>query len=120
MQYSFKNVSGVTVLILRPLSNHGLHLYQVSRKYLEQFQSYQAYTFSILIITMGHNSVIIVYGVTVFTLCTSSDDDLYLYQVLLHCLHLTFCTLAPALPYICVIISGVATYKQVYLHARIL
>ena len=38
--YSFKNVSGVTVLILHPLSNHGLHLYQVLGKYLEQFQSY--------------------------------------------------------------------------------
>ena len=40
VHYSFYNVSGVTVLILRPWSNHGLHLYQVSRKYFERFQSY--------------------------------------------------------------------------------
>ena len=29
VHYSFKNVSGVTVFIFRPLSNHGLYLYQV-------------------------------------------------------------------------------------------
>ena len=80
MHYSLRNVSGVTVLIFRPLSNHGLHLYQVSQKYLERFQSYEAYTISTLIITLGHNSVN--HGVTVLALCTSSDPSLYLYQVL--------------------------------------
>ena len=40
VHYSFKNVSGVTALILHPFSNHGLLLYHVSRKYLEQFQTY--------------------------------------------------------------------------------
>ena len=38
-------------------------------------------TISILIITMGHNSVILVQGVTVLVLCISSDHGLYLYQV---------------------------------------
>ena len=32
-------------------------------------------------ISMGHNSVKIVGGVTVLVLCTLSDDDLYLYKV---------------------------------------
>ena len=40
------------------------------------------FTISILIITMGHNSVIIVHGVTVLALCTSYDHGIYLYQVL--------------------------------------
>ena len=53
-----------------------------TRKYLERFQGYGAYTISILIITTGHYSVIIVHGVTVLALCTSSDHGLYLYQVL--------------------------------------
>ena len=58
-------------------------LYQVSRKYLEGSQRYQAYTISVPIITMRHNSLYIVYGITVLGVCTLSDQDLYLYQALL-------------------------------------
>ena len=36
---------------------------------------------SILIITKGHNSVNIAYGVTVFVLCKFSDHGQHLYQV---------------------------------------
>ena len=48
---------GVTVLFLYIPSGWGVHLYQVSRKYLERFQSYVADTISILINTKEHNSV---------------------------------------------------------------
>ena len=41
------------------------------------------YTFSLLMIIMGHHSVNIEYGGTVLALCTLSDHGLYLYQVLL-------------------------------------
>ena len=34
---SIKTVHGVTVLVLCTSSNHGLHLYQILQKYLEQF-----------------------------------------------------------------------------------
>ena len=44
--YSVKIACGVTVLLCI-LSNHGLHLYQVSRKYLERFLSYGADLFVI-------------------------------------------------------------------------
>ena len=37
--------------------------------------------FSLGKISKGHNSVKNVDGVSVFVLCTLSDDDLYLYQV---------------------------------------
>ena len=58
---------------LQSLFNHSLHLYQVSRKHRERFQSNGADTISILIITMGYNSLDIVHGVTVVVLCTLSD-----------------------------------------------
>ena len=59
-------------LILCIWSNHGLHLYQVSVKYLDWFQSDGADTISILIMTKGNISVKIVHGVTVFIVCKSS------------------------------------------------
>ena len=46
-------------------SNHSLHLYQVSRKYLEQFQGYGADPILISIITKEHNSMTTIHGVTV-------------------------------------------------------
>ena len=54
---SVKNICDVRVLVLCTLPEHDLHTYQVSRNYLERFQSYGADTISILIIIMGHNSV---------------------------------------------------------------
>ena len=39
---SIITVSGVTVLNIRTASKHGLYLYQVSRKYIEKFQSDEA------------------------------------------------------------------------------
>ena len=68
---------GVTVLVLLTLSDHGLHMYPVSRKYLKQFKSYGADTISKLIITKKHNSVNIARGITVLVLCTSSDHGLH-------------------------------------------
>ena len=41
---SVKNVGGVTVLVLCKSSDDGLYLYQVSRQYLERYQSYGAGT----------------------------------------------------------------------------
>ena len=35
-----KNIGGVIVLVLCTSSDNGLYLYQVSRKYLEPYQSY--------------------------------------------------------------------------------
>ena len=58
----------VTILSFCTSSNHSLHLFQVSRIYLERFQSYGVDTISILIITKGHNSVNIAHGVTVLIL----------------------------------------------------
>ena len=74
-------VHGVTLLVLCISSDHGLHLYQVSRKYLDQFQSYGADTISILIYTKGYNSVKITNGVTVLILCRLSDHGLHIYQI---------------------------------------
>ena len=67
-------------LILCTLFNHGLHLYQVSRKYLDQFQSCGVDTISIFIITKENNIVQIVHGVTFLVLCISSNHGLHLYQ----------------------------------------
>ena len=53
--YSVDLVHGVTVIVLCISSDHGLYLYQVSRKYFEWFQSNGADTISILINTKGHN-----------------------------------------------------------------
>ena len=81
-------MNDVTVFVLCSLSNHDLHLYQVEQKYLERVQSFGADTISLLIITKGHNSVKIVSGVTIFFICTSSNQDLHLYQVSLKYLEL--------------------------------
>ena len=62
-------------------SVHGLHLHQVSQKYLEQFESDGADTISLLIITKEHNSINIAYGVTVLVLCKPPNHGLHLYQV---------------------------------------
>ena len=78
---SAKNVGGVTVFKLCTSSGHALYLYQVSRNYLERYQSYRADTISIGKITKGNNSAKNVGGVTVFNLCTSSGHALYLCQV---------------------------------------
>ena len=67
------------VLILCASSNNGLHLFQISRKYLERFKSYEADTISILIITKGHNSVNIIHVVTVLVLCTLPSHGLHLH-----------------------------------------
>ena len=71
------------------MSDDGLCLYQVSRKYLKGFQSYSADVICYLedvICTlkfaMGHNSVKNVGGVMVLVLSTLFDNALYLYQVL--------------------------------------
>ena len=37
---SIKNEGGMSVLVLCTSSDDGLYLYQVSRKYLEQYESY--------------------------------------------------------------------------------
>ena len=75
-----KTTLGVTVLVLCRLSNDGLHLYQVSCKYLERFQLLND-TMSILFITKGHNSVNIAHRVLVLVSCISSDHGPHLFQV---------------------------------------
>ena len=80
--YNFVNIAHrVIVLDLYTYSNHGLYLYQVSRKHLERFQNYGADTISILIITKEHNSIYIACRVTVLVLCIISYHDLHLYHV---------------------------------------
>ena len=64
-------------------SDDALYLYQVSRKYLKGFQSYQEDAVCILKFSKGHNSVSSVGGVMELVLSTLSDGVLYLYQVLL-------------------------------------
>ena len=59
-----------------------LHLYQVSRKYLKGFQSYQEDAVSILKFSKGYISVNSVGEVMALVLSTLSDSVLYLYQVL--------------------------------------
>ena len=76
-----KNVGGVNVVNLCTSSGHALYLCQVSRNYLERYQSYRADTISILKITKGNNSAINVVGVTVVNLCMSSGHAVYLCQV---------------------------------------
>ena len=58
------------------------YLYQVSRKYIKGFQSYQEDAVCILKFSKGHNSVNSVSGVMAFVLSALSDGVLYLYQVL--------------------------------------
>ena len=72
----------MTVVNLCMSSGHALYLCQVSRNYLEQYQSYTADTISIRKITKGNNSAKNVGGVTAVHLCTSSGHALYFYQVL--------------------------------------
>ena len=71
------------VLNFFKLSDDALYLYQVSRKYLKGFQSYQEDAVCILKFSKLQNSVNSVGGVMVFVLSTLSDSVLYLYQVLL-------------------------------------
>ena len=70
------------VLNLCISSDDALYLYQVSRKYLEGFQSYQEDAVCILKFSKGHNSVNSVDGVMSLVQSTLSDGVLYLYQVL--------------------------------------
>ena len=60
-----------------------LYLYQVPRKYLKGFQSYQEDAVCILKFSKGHNSVNSEGGVMALVLSTLSDGTLDLYQVLL-------------------------------------
>ena len=71
------------VLNLCTSTDDVLYLYQVSRKYLKRFQSYQEDAVCILKFSKGHNSVNSVGGVmvTVLVLSKFSDSVLYLYQV---------------------------------------
>ena len=73
------------VIVLNLCKSHddALYLYQVSRSYLEGFQSYQEDAVCILKFSKGHNSVNSVGRVTAFVLSILSDGVLYLYQVLL-------------------------------------
>ena len=70
------------VLNLCTSSDDALHLYQVSRKYLKGFQSYQEDAVCIMKFSKGHNSVNNVGGVVELVLSTLSDGVLYLYQLL--------------------------------------
>ena len=79
---SEKTVDGVMVLNLCISPDDALYLYQVSRKYLKGFQSYQEDAVCILKFSKGHNSVNSVGEVMALSLSTLSDDVLYLYQVL--------------------------------------
>ena len=69
------------VLYLCISSDDALYLYQVSRKYLEGFPSYQEDAVCILKFSKGHNSVNSEGGVMALVLSTLSDDVLYLYHV---------------------------------------
>ena len=76
---SVKTVNGVMVLNFCTSSDDALYLYQVSRKYLQEFQSYREDAICILKFSKGHNSVNNVGGVMVLVLSTLSDGVLYLY-----------------------------------------
>ena len=65
------------VLYLCTSPDDALYLYQVSRKYLKWFQSYQEDAVCILIFSKGHNSVNSEGGVMPLVLSTLSDDVLY-------------------------------------------
>ena len=68
------------ILNLCILSDNALYLYQVSRKYLKGFQSYQEDADCILKFSKGHNYS--VDGVMTLVLSKLFDSVLYLYQVL--------------------------------------
>ena len=70
------------VLNLCTLPDDALYLYQLSRKYLKEFQSYREDAVCILKFSKGHISVYSVDGVMALVLSMLSDGDLYLYQVL--------------------------------------
>ena len=78
---SVQAVNGVMVLYLCTSSDDALYLYQVSRKYLKGFQSYQEGAVCILSFSKGHNYVNNVGGVMALNVSTLSNDVLYLYQV---------------------------------------
>ena len=78
-----KTADGIMVLNLCISSDDALYLYQVSRKYLKGFQSYEEDAVCILKFSRGHNSENRVGGVMALVLSTLSDGVLYLYQVLL-------------------------------------
>ena len=71
------------VLNLCSSPDDALYLYQVSRKYLKELQSYREDAVCILKFLKEHNSVNSVVGVMALVLSTLSDDVLYLCQVLL-------------------------------------
>ena len=75
-----KTVGGIIVLVLCTLSVASLFLYPVSRKYLWRFIKCRVDMISIGKLSKGHNSFKNVDGVMILFLCTSSDDDLYLYM----------------------------------------
>ena len=64
------------------MAGHALHLYQVSKIYLRQYQSYRADMISIRKITMGNNYAKNVDGVTIFKLCMLSGHALHFYEFL--------------------------------------
>ena len=74
---SVKTVDGVMVFNLCTSSDDTLYLYQVSRKYLKGFRSYQEDAVCILKFSKGHNSVNSVGGVMALVLSTLSDGVLY-------------------------------------------
>ena len=80
-QNSLKSVDRDMVLNLCISPDDALYLYQVSRKYLKGFQSYQEDAVCILKFSKGHNSVKSVGGIMALVLFTLSDGVLYLYQV---------------------------------------
>ena len=71
---SVKTVNGVMIRNLCISSDDALYLYQVSRKYLKGFQSYERMQICILKFSKGHNSVNSVGGVMVLDLFTSFDS----------------------------------------------
>ena len=68
------------VLNLYISPDDALYLYQISRKYLKGFQSYQEDAVCILKFSKGHNYVNSVGGVMALVLSTLSDGVLYLYE----------------------------------------
>ena len=69
------------VLTLCIFSDHALYFYQVSQKDLLKILDYKVDMISILKFTKGHKNVD---RVMVLDLCSSSNDNLYLYKVSLN------------------------------------
>ena len=72
------------VLTLCIFSDHALYFYQVSQKDLLKISDYKVDMISILKFSKGHNSIKNVDRVMVLDLCSSSNDNLYLYKVSLN------------------------------------